>query len=748
MKKILLGITLVMVMALLLLPYRAKAVEVGDLFILQDIEYNALNGIATLNIKTNEEVNYIVYVLEEPHRIVVDPLNTIWCDFEDRIYFQEGMVKSIKFIKARSVPGGPGASFYPCDFVTIELNQDHPYEFLENEVIATLKIGQLKLPVTDAELSTRGANMLEEEFAQELAYKEDLAERESEEARAFVEKEARIKEEQDYISKKKAKIDEQEAKIDEQETKIKEEAGRLASIKEEITEEKLEINLAKDELEKEKAILEDARARLNEESSQLEDAKSRLDEQKEELKKEGLAIRPISDYLDREIPPDFLSKELTLNDCINVAVSNSIEAKIAKEKVKLASLKVNEAFRELFPEFSLIWDETRGRITGSMYKGRKFGAEFRQPVFHGGELMNMWEQSKVSLKISKENLNKVKEEIVFNTTKAYYELAKSMNKYKHQENLFEDAAGDFEIAKKEYEFALISEIDFMNIESVMNQATHVLVQHENSLSLARLELNKVMNVDIDAIVTIDEKLLPKEMDIELGNCTELAMKFKPEHRISYLNTETAKLTERIAKGQTFPQVDVFGKFLRAAEQLEPFNLYDLNHFLDNEKVIGGTVSIPWGPNTIEYQKKIGKLAPTVTTFESNTQYDIDKVRINLFDNMARASNIKDASISYKQALDELNKSEQSIHMDIRQAIFSFQESKLKIDSALNNIQLYTRELEVATVRKGLNEISFYDLIQAKTKLYNEKTAYTDAVGDYYIAIARVNKAIGMGGYFN
>ena len=337
-------------------------------------------------------------------------------------------------------------------------------------------------------------------------------------------------------------------------------------------------------------------------------------------------------------------------------------------------------------------------------------------------------------------------DFVTNTTKTYYEFAKALNRYDYQKALMEDAKADFDMAKKEYDMGLLPKIDFMNIESSMNHLLHALLTNENSALLARLGLNKAMNVSVDTELAIDSKLEYREVEIDGAECMSLALQYRPEYRISYLNTEVAKWSERIAKSNTFPQVDIFAKYLKAAERLEPF-VEPLRHYYLNEGAVGATVSMPMGPNTFDYQYKQTKLAPTVSTFDSDTRYWTDKLRLSIFDNMERYSSIKDASVKYKEALDDFNKSEQSVYSDVSEALFSFTESKIKIKNSENDMALYEKELEVARVKKGLNESTFYDLIQAKTKLYGEKGNYTDAVGDNLIATARINRAIGLGGYY-
>ena len=715
MKKVFLTFLFFQITIALSLAIEAKAIEPADTFIIQGIEYQSLNGSAKLDIETSGHVDYVIYELKDPYRIVIDPLDPVWCDYAESVYFNEGMVKAIRFIKGRDVKNGPGLPYYPFDFVTIELVDSYPYRLSEGDYTITLDIGKQKALQEEPEEKIDHAKIIEEKVAQEL--ERIMAAKDA--AKSEIEKAARV----------------------EGET-----GERLRQAKEDLVKEKKEISSIKEEVEREKRAIDLAKDELNKKSTILKKEKAKLEEERRAQKKLKLEPRPTKEYLGMPLPTDYSGKNLTLDDCINIAVSNNLSVKIAKERVKLAKMKVNEAFRELFPEGTVVWDESSGMITDQLYNGRKFGVEFKQVISHGGEQMYLWGQSKINLKVAKENQNKAKEELVFEVSKAYYELAKAINKRDFQNELIGDINTDFEISKKEYDFGLIPEIDFMNIESIIRQAYHTLLSYENNLSLAKLKLNKVMNITIDADIKIDSELELKELDIDLDRCIDLALKFRPEYRVSYLNTEAAKFAEKIAKSQTFPQIDIFGKYLRAMEMLEP---NDLGPNLRNERVLGATVSLPFGPHTLDYQKKRGKLAPTVTTFESDTKYETDKLRLSLFDDMARSgSNLKDADISYKEALDELNKAEQDVHTDLRESFYSFTEAKIKIRNALNSIELYKKELEAAKMKKGLNEISFYDLIQAKQKLYSEKGIWTDTLGDYYIAVSRINKTIGLGGYFS
>ncbi len=731
----------------------AQAVDPADLFIIQGVKYESFDGTARLDIESNTPLNYVTYELEGPYRIIIDPLDTVWCDYSESVSFDDGIVKSVKFVKGRDVPGGPGKTYYPFDLVSIELRDTYSYHLLDTSSVITLNIGDASAirAARRKRMSSRGTLLNDSGVTLDEAVIK-VSHRPAGMG-------AGIPPDKDGVSVSGIGLKETAVIIDQ----LAKEREKIEIVREELSKEREKIELLRKNLNKDREMVETAWQEVEKrdvlfKKEDLKPDKESLPEKPEDMmpkdretkmaepKKKALVPRPVKEYKDEPVTEESLAKVLTLDECIQIAVSNSILVDVANQRVKLTKMKVNEAFRELFPEFTLIWDESKGKISDEYYKGRKVGGEFKQSVFHGGEYMYTWEQSKVNLKVAKENVNKVKEALIFDVTKAYYELAKALNKHDQQKKFIKDIGIDFNMADKEFKLDLMPKIDYMNIESLLDQAFHTILSYKNSASLAELELKKLMNVSMDSPIKISYELEFEEVDIDPDACVELAMQYKPEYRVSYLNTEVAKLTERIAKAATFPQFDIFGKYLRAAERLEPFP-QALRRFLQKEYTWGATVSVPFGPHTFDYQKKRAKLQPTVTTFKSNTKYETDKMRLNLFDDMARGSNVADAALSYNEALDGLNKASQTVHTDIYESYFSFLEAKLKINNSLNNLELYKKELQIAQVKKGMNELTFYELIQAKAKLSAERSAYTDAIGDYHIAVSRMNRSIGLGGYF-
>ena len=142
MKKLLTGIVICsFTLSLQGLP--AMAIEPVGQFIIKDIQYQNLQDRMKLTIVMNTYIECISYELEKPHRIVIDPLEEVYCDYQDKVYFEEGLIESIEFIKSKKTDKGPGEPYYAFDFLVVQLRETVPYKVIKEGPSILLDIGEV-----------------------------------------------------------------------------------------------------------------------------------------------------------------------------------------------------------------------------------------------------------------------------------------------------------------------------------------------------------------------------------------------------------------------------------------------------------------------------------------------------------------------------------------------------------------------------------------------------------------------------
>ncbi|MBI4335696.1 MAG: TolC family protein, partial [Candidatus Omnitrophica bacterium] len=434
---------------------------------------------------------------------------------------------------------------------------------------------------------------------------------------------------------------------------------------------------------------------------------------------------------------------LSLEDALDIGMKNHLPVQIAQEQVKLAGFKERESFRELFPQATLRWDETSGIVSTRDYTGRKYNLKVQHPLYHGGELRNTWEQARVNLRIANENYSKTKEDYTLELIKAYYDYAKTARNFEVQEKLFKELEGDISIAKKEHEQGITGLVEFLNIQLQYNQAYYSYLSSENTLVLARSNLLQLMNLDREPNINlkVDQELVFKEIRIDLEDCIELAYANRSDLRINELSLKAAELGENVARSQQAPKIDLTGTIGKSGEAFTPGDLE-----LSNEYFVGAKVNVPWGPNSVNYSFTKENIAPSLTVFQP-TKNDIHSVRFNILDNLGSYTETKRTQITRQQAYADLIKGKQTAATQVREAYFNYQESALKVKNSMANRDLYQKELLIVKEKRMMNETQTQDVVAAKIKLASEEANLNSAIAENIVAVAKLNKAVGMMNYF-
>jgi len=110
--------------------------------IIEDIRIDLIKKAPEIKIASNVPIEYLDYTLEAPFRIIIDPLGIVYCNLDENIFSGRNMVKEVSIIKARGgVPRGLDRSYYPLDFIMIQLKKPVYYDVLREEKLV-VKLGK------------------------------------------------------------------------------------------------------------------------------------------------------------------------------------------------------------------------------------------------------------------------------------------------------------------------------------------------------------------------------------------------------------------------------------------------------------------------------------------------------------------------------------------------------------------------------------------------------------------------------
>ncbi len=99
----------------------AQPYETVSPYILADLQYEQYPGFSRIMVASNEKIAFVSYELQNPYRIVIDLIGVSFCELQEYIEYEEGLVKSIEIIETPYVKRLPGLDeyFYAVDYIII-----------------------------------------------------------------------------------------------------------------------------------------------------------------------------------------------------------------------------------------------------------------------------------------------------------------------------------------------------------------------------------------------------------------------------------------------------------------------------------------------------------------------------------------------------------------------------------------------------------------------------------------------------
>ncbi|MFC2140156.1 TolC family protein, partial [Candidatus Auribacterota bacterium] len=435
-------------------------------------------------------------------------------------------------------------------------------------------------------------------------------------------------------------------------------------------------------------------------------------------------------------------QNISLKECVQIALKNNNELKISQEEVVLAYLKSEDARKVLLPKGNLKWNEVAGTTSGNKYRGRELTFEIQQPLFDGHKAENRYRQSKVNIIIAEKNYEKAKNDFMFEISEKYYVLANSQKILENLKNSFKKCKKALSLMKKRVELELSKPVDLLSIKSSYNDIYLKVASALNDLELAQLSLKQKMGIKPNANINVlTTPPIERMLDISFEECLELAYNHRQDLLVNELQVLYHMYAVKMAKGATDYKIDLNAScgFNDEAYINEPLRL-------EQEWYVGVKLTRPLGVNLIENntisQDKVPSAGQTTSSRYTNNTFTM-----KLFQNNTQTP-IAEATVGYHKAIKDYIKAKNTIFYEVREGIFNYKKAILKIENNRSSIALTKKELAISKVKAELAEVSPPDLLKIEIRLHNQITDFEQAVTDYYTQIAKINKLICINRYFD
>lgn len=412
---------------------------------------------------------------------------------------------------------------------------------------------------------------------------------------------------------------------------------------------------------------------------------------------------------------------LTLEDTIRLALSQNPYHLASGERVEAAKAMVREAAGNFFPSlnaqglhtldekvFSLEFpDPITGksqRVTLDFTRDYQFSFSLSLPLFTGGRLVSGFKQAKYNLFSTEEGVRQSEHTIVFNAKTAFYGCLLAKEFVKVAEEAVDVAEKHLNNVKSLHEVGMASKFDLLRSEVQLANLKPQLIKARNSLEIAKLGLKTLLGIELSQPLEIKGEFIYEALEPNLEECLSKALRNRPE--VSQLNyqKQMAEETVRLARAADLPTVALSGTYNFWADKLS-FKKDTWQSF---------------------YAVNLVLSVPIFNGFSASARVAQSKALIRELELIRRGL-------------------EETVGFEVRQAILNLKEAKESLLSQEKNVEQAQESLRIAELNFSEGLATTLDVSSAQAALSQAKTNYTQALYDYVVSLAQLDKAIGVGG---
>ncbi len=382
------------------------------------------------------------------------------------------------------------------------------------------------------------------------------------------------------------------------------------------------------------------------------------------------------------LTPSLLAQELTLEQVYNAALKNTESVRMAEQRENQARERMEQSDGALLPTISASAAYQRLDDTGQPNfdtDNSTAKLTLQQPLFRGFGEYAARRSAEHELSARSAGVQQARIDLYTQVARAYYDLANQEQEIENINTLIElterrvkDLKQRMRIGRSRDTEVLTAEAQVANLESQQQQAKTALSQAQDKLMALTGLSGKI-------------KVATKSSQVEQIKLPEVTSQLKSlENRpdLKALREESASLTEQtaIARAGHWPSLDLTGNYYLHREGALKDSNWDISLGLTVPLYQGGIVS----SRVREYAAKAAEKNEMLHQAEREARVDLQAAHERVAGGLAQVKTLEKAfkvsEANYKAHLRDYRYSLVT-HLEVLQALNSFQETKRTLDKA-------------------------------------------------------------------
>ncbi len=404
---------------------------------------------------------------------------------------------------------------------------------------------------------------------------------------------------------------------------------------------------------------------------------------------------------------------LSLQQVVQIALEANLDVQTSNRETEAAEYAKKKSRTNFFPTLNATYQykknekEIRSPFVGIITPKERYtlAASITQPLFNGFSITNQYKMAELNLDLTKANKKRVRQDVVLEVTKAYFEILKAEKLLGVSKETVNQVSVQTDVVNNFYQVGMSPLNDLLESQVLLATAKQEVVFTKSDLDIARSYMNTLLRKPISQSIEIVDMLDYNPFEYDLESCIRTALEKRIELKMADIEIELAEKDILLAKKTYYPTINVTGTYYRVGTEWD---------------VSGG--------------EDIGDVDTwDITAAASWDFWDWGKTSYGTREQKSRRS----------QAILNRSKIEDSIQFSITQAYLQMQTSEKNIITIETAIEQAKENVRINEERYKEQVATSTDVLTAQTLFFRTMNNYYRALYDFQIAKASLYREMGQ-----
>ncbi len=399
------------------------------------------------------------------------------------------------------------------------------------------------------------------------------------------------------------------------------------------------------------------------------------------------------------------NKIIEVDDCVKIALEKHPLIRSAMSNAEIYKSRIAQAWANYFPTLSagISYSRNDMQMSNFAFPVQQYDMFYTPNVsgnmllFDFGKTKSQADIAKRTYESSQYNLQTSINSVIFAVKQAYYNLLFAQQQVKVYEDTVKDFTLHLEQAKAYYEIGTKPRIDVITAEHNLGRAKLNLLQANNTLKIAYVQLSNAMGMPDYSDYDVTDNLKTKEYDINIDEAVNTAFETSPELLAAKKKADASELLVRASKRAFTPDITGFASYTRG-----------------------------------------GKRVDTDYGYQFGAQLNYQTVNLLLL-----KKQVDEAKATYKKDLADYENEKQNIYFEVKQAYLNLTNAQESIVVAKLSMDQAKEQYDQASGRYKVGLGDAIELKDAETTYRNSQLDYYNTLLSYHVSAANLEKLMGV-----